>query len=188
MGLNHDLKIMERSKSLSGLFRYIKENPEAADNYERHYAKILAPVLESQFPISANESYATTQGVALTYMVFHDKKLSREILVKRAHDLPRSSEINYYARHTTAPAIPRFLNPLDALQAVSGKSDLIESAIPTSVVGDEKRVPCRQQLWASHFMKRVRDQCFDGSEADMRRDLGIFASQTHLGKLVLLEY
>ncbi len=188
MGLNHDLEIMERTKSVSNLFRYITENPDAAETYQRHYAKILPPVLESQFPISAKESYAATQSVALTFMSFHDQKLSREALVERAHGLPRSVKINYYARSTTAPAIPLFSNPLDALRAVSRKSALIESAIPTSAVGEEKRVPYRQQLWASHFKKRVRDQCFDGSERDMRKELGVFASQIHLGALVLLEY
>ncbi len=188
MGLNHDLKIMERSKSLSDLLRHLTENPDAAETYERHYAKILPLVLESQFPIRANESYARTQSVALSYMAFHDQKPSREILVDRASYLPQSLGINYYARRTTAPAIPRFSNSLDALWAVSRKSDLIESAIPISAVRDEERVSWRQHLWASHFMKRVRDQCFGGSEGDMRTELGIFAMKTHLGKLVLLDY
>lgn len=187
MGLNHDLMTMERSESLSDLFRYIMENPDAAEIYERHYVEILPPVLESQFPIRANQSCAVTQGIALTCMAFHDRRPSREVLVRKAYSLPRTFEIDYYARRTTAPPIPRFRNPLDALQAVSRRSDSIESAMPTSVVGEQKRMLLRVDTWASHFVKSVRDQCFGGNEMDMRRDLGIFASKTHLGKLVLLD-
>jgi len=190
MGLNHDLKIMEASKSLLDLLKYITENPDAVETYERHYAIILPPVLESQFPIRAHESYAVTQSVALSYMAFHDQKPSRRILVDRAFYLSKSFAINFYARRTTAPAIPRFCNPTDALRAVSRSSDYIESAMQNAAGagGDERLVLSRQHLWESHFMKEVRDQCFNGSQGDMRTELGIFGTKTHLEKLVLLEY